>query len=211
MGKYSVYKHTSPNGKVYIGITGRKPEHRWNNGKGYYQNQHFQNAINMYGWDNFTHEIIVDGLTKEEACEIEKELISKYKSNQREYGYNKSSGGENPAEGIHVSEETRRKQSLSHKNYVASDEAKRKISEAKRGKSNGREGYTGIKSGTAKIVLQINEKTNEVIRIFYGYYEIERETGFKRTPVMEAAHGIRKRAYGYKWVQKERGEVNVLI
>lgn len=31
--KYVVYKHTCPNGKVYIGITSQKPEHRWKKGK----------------------------------------------------------------------------------------------------------------------------------------------------------------------------------
>lgn len=31
---YSVYKHTAPNGKVYIGITGKDPEKRWLNGGG---------------------------------------------------------------------------------------------------------------------------------------------------------------------------------
>lgn len=35
MKSYTVYKHTSPSGKVYIGITCRKPEYRWNHGKGY--------------------------------------------------------------------------------------------------------------------------------------------------------------------------------
>lgn len=29
---YSVYKHTFPNGKVYIGMTGQEPEKRWANG-----------------------------------------------------------------------------------------------------------------------------------------------------------------------------------
>lgn len=32
---YSVYKYTAPNGKVYIGITGKDPEKRWLNGRGY--------------------------------------------------------------------------------------------------------------------------------------------------------------------------------
>ena len=32
---YIVYRHTSPSGKVYIGITSYKAEIRWNNGKGY--------------------------------------------------------------------------------------------------------------------------------------------------------------------------------
>ena len=32
---YTVYKHTSPIGKVYIGITKMNPIRRWSNGKGY--------------------------------------------------------------------------------------------------------------------------------------------------------------------------------
>ena len=65
--KCCVYKHTSPSGKVYIGITKQKPEKRWGNGKNYAQNEYFFAAILKYGWGNFTHEIIADGLTREEA------------------------------------------------------------------------------------------------------------------------------------------------
>ena len=36
---YTVYKHISPSGKVYIGITKRKPEYRWNKGKSYREDQ----------------------------------------------------------------------------------------------------------------------------------------------------------------------------
>lgn len=32
---YVVYKHISPSGRVYIGITKQKPEYRWNHGKNY--------------------------------------------------------------------------------------------------------------------------------------------------------------------------------
>lgn len=32
---YIVYKHTTPCGKVYIGITSKTPSQRWQNGKGY--------------------------------------------------------------------------------------------------------------------------------------------------------------------------------
>ena len=32
---YTVYKHICPNNKVYIGITVKKPEVRWNKGLGY--------------------------------------------------------------------------------------------------------------------------------------------------------------------------------
>lgn len=36
---YTVYKHTTPSGKVYIGITKQKPWQRWNNGNGYKNNE----------------------------------------------------------------------------------------------------------------------------------------------------------------------------
>ena len=32
---WTVYKHTSPSNKVYIGITSREPKLRWDNGNGY--------------------------------------------------------------------------------------------------------------------------------------------------------------------------------
>ena len=36
---YCVYKHTSPSGKVYIGMTCKDPpEKRWSNGNGYKRN-----------------------------------------------------------------------------------------------------------------------------------------------------------------------------
>ena len=46
---YSVYKHTAPNGKVYIGITSADVKDRWKNGYGYYRNEHFFKAITKYG------------------------------------------------------------------------------------------------------------------------------------------------------------------
>ena len=72
---YCVYKHTSPNGKVYIGITGENPNKRWQNGKGYKPNKHFYSAIEMYGWENIKHEILYSGLSKSEACKIEVMII----------------------------------------------------------------------------------------------------------------------------------------
>lgn len=35
VNKWTVYRHTSPSGKVYIGITSQNVERRWNSGKGY--------------------------------------------------------------------------------------------------------------------------------------------------------------------------------
>lgn len=138
--KYCVYRHTSPNGKVYIGITCQNPVRRWANGHGYRMNPYFQNAIQKYEWDNFTHEILCSDLTKEEACELEIELISFHKNNNDEDGYNISSGGEATSAGIKHSEDARRKMSecrLGEKHPFygkkLSEEHRRKLSEAHKG------------------------------------------------------------------------------
>lgn len=66
MNDYSVYCHTSPSGKKYVGIS-KNPVKRWNSGRGYSKNYRFARAINKYGWDSFRHEILADGLSAEEA------------------------------------------------------------------------------------------------------------------------------------------------
>lgn len=98
---YLVYKHTAPNGKVYIGITGFDPKHRWlNNGRGYQHQTTFFNAIIKYGWVNFKHDILYTELTEKEALDKEEELIQKYKSYDRRYGYNISLRGHKYGETI---------------------------------------------------------------------------------------------------------------
>ena len=106
---YCVYMHTSPSNKRYIGITSlNPPSKRWRDGHGYSHNKHFSNAIKKYGWDNFTHEIVADNLTKEEAEKMEVELIEKYNTFNSNNGYNGTSGGEI---GKQHSDEVRKKQS----------------------------------------------------------------------------------------------------
>lgn len=93
---WTVYVHTSPSGKMYVGITKLKPEKRWRvDGKGYFNsaNIHFINAIKFYGFDNFTHDIVASNLTKTEAENMEKLLIKKLKTQDRRYGYNIAAGG----------------------------------------------------------------------------------------------------------------------
>lgn len=154
---YTVYMHRNKiNQKVYIGITGQKPETRWNNGAGYH-NTYFANAIKKYGWDNFEHIILFTGLTKEEAGAKERELIAIYNATDKERGYNIAIGGEincgyhlseeekrhlsdinkgekHPQYGIHRREETKRKISDGRKGMKFSETHRKKLSEAKIGK-----------------------------------------------------------------------------
>ena len=76
MDNYSVYKHTFPNGKIYIGITGKPLAQRWKRGKNYRNNIYMTRAIEKYGWDNINHEVIESELTKPEAEAKERELIA---------------------------------------------------------------------------------------------------------------------------------------
>lgn len=63
---WSVYRHITPNGFSYIGITSVDPEKCWKKGKGYYGTL-FEEMILKYGWDNIEHEILYSNLTEAEA------------------------------------------------------------------------------------------------------------------------------------------------
>lgn len=90
---YYIYKHTSPNGLVYIGKTTSNPKARWGKeGKGYQTAPRFYAAILLHGWENFTHEIIEE--TEENShilSEREAYWIGYYASHL--VGYNSQYGG----------------------------------------------------------------------------------------------------------------------
>lgn len=81
MQNWSVYKHTFPNGKVYIGITSGDPLKRWNGGRGYSGQRRMFSAIVEFGWDNVQHDIVADGLSESEAHRIEQKMISEHDEN----------------------------------------------------------------------------------------------------------------------------------
>ena len=100
MNNYIVYKHTSPSGKVYIGITCQHPAKRWRGGEGYKRNTLFYRAIKKYGWDSFSHEILFSDLSKDAACSMEIALIKSHDSINPQKGYNTSTGGESGTAGV---------------------------------------------------------------------------------------------------------------
>lgn len=131
MDNYKVYVHVVPNGKLYFGITKMKPEHRWlSTGKGYKNCTLFWRAIQKYGWNNIKHIVLMEGLSKEVACECEKYLIDKYKTNNSKYGYNNSLGGESGSYGHIMTLEQRQKISNANKGRTVSEETRKKIGRA---------------------------------------------------------------------------------
>lgn len=212
---YCVYMHTFPNGKVYIGITSQNPIRRWEHGNGYRFQRRLYRAILKYGWDNVRHEIVFSGITKEEACQKEIELILHYNSTDPRCGYNQSSGGGCPASGIRHTEEARKKMSEALKGkYVGeknhrygthfTEDHKRKISEANKGQvpwskgkhlSEDHRRKIGEKRKKAVICLETNA-------VYISSIEAEEDTGITCTNIRACCQGASKTAGGYHWKYK---------
>ena len=135
--KWLIYKHTNLiNGKVYIGQTCQDPKKRWGNGLSQYKhNKYFLAAINKYGWDNFSHEILRDSLTENEMRYWEKYYIDFYDSLNPQKGYNLVEGGvSSPFVSLWKDNEFRdrrsKEQSLMMKQKMQDPEQKKQLIEA---------------------------------------------------------------------------------
>lgn len=125
--KFIVYKHMNKiNGKNYFGITSQKPSDRWrNHGSDYKGSPRFYRAIQHYGWDGFTHQILIHGLTENQAKRWETRLILFYKSNVEGFGYNLTNGGEYNQ----MNEESKKKIRIANK-YNMENGVREKIKES---------------------------------------------------------------------------------
>lgn len=195
---YCVYRHTAPNGKVYIGQTCQSPNQRWRNGNGYSNNEYFTRAIQKYGWNNFIHEIIKDELTLEEANILEVELIKKYNSTNKEFGFNIENGGY--GKGKHSSKtlkkmsEGRRGIPSKYKGVPLSEEHKKLISERNKGKPPAFKGKHHTDESKKKLSDAQSEKKKSVIcvetKIIYeSYKEAERQTGISSKNISKVCRG----------------------
>lgn len=216
---YTVYKHETPSGKIYIGITSVQPEKRWLNGRGYSRNEHFWNAIKQYGWDNIKHEIVARGLSKEEASNEERRLIALYGSHDPKNGYNLTFGGET---GIIHTEESRRKLSESRKGQrynigvKFTEERKQHLREHHadfRGEKNPQYGKKwtpeqiarrqanrtykrGAENPTARPILQL-DKEGKLVKRWVSITEASTE--FCRTSIKDCLRGKYTQHRGYIW------------
>lgn len=204
---WTVYRHTSPDGKMYVGVTCKPINRRWQNGTGYQNNKKFSADIDLYGWDNFQHEVLLTGLSHENACLAERMFIHYWGLTDPEKGYNLQTGG---VRNYECSEETRRKISKAHKGkYVGeknpnygkkhTKEAKLKMSMANKGKEIPQDVREKMSITLGKQVVALNIDSNEVVSIYNSTRDAERQTGIPHTNIGECCRGIRKTAGGYKW------------
>lgn len=210
---YIVYKHTAPNGKCYIGITKRTMEQRAGNGHGYVGNHAFYNAIKKYGWDSFSHEILESGLTESEAGEREVYYIKKYHSLSTQNGYNIETGGR---VNFHLSEETRRKISEARRGKKMAprgEEYRKRLSAALTGRAFSPEHCRRIseaKKGTQ--AGKNNPRARRVLcvelnRSFDTIKEAGVFIGGSPKNIISCCHGRLKTSGGYHWRYDNEEEV----
>lgn len=181
--RYSIYRHTFPNGKIYIGITSQKPHERWASGKGYSKQPLMHNAIEKYGWDNVKHDILSMELTCEEACGMERNIISSTGCNNREVGYNIENGG---IDADRVAPETVEKQRATSTGRRHSAETKRLISEKAKGRPSPMKGRSLSENAKTKLrQSHLGLKHSE---------ETKRKMSEERCGGLNAMHGKRHSA-----------------
>ena len=160
------------NGKRYIGITSKNPLKRWQNGKGYYKNEHFMKAIMKYGWMNFEHIIVETNLSRQDACEKERELIRLFNTQDKRFGYNLTDGGDY----FKHSEESKKKMSENRK-------GKGKVKRTEEQKQNMREHHAG---GAEKVKVMCVE-TGEV---FDSINDASRATGINKKQISGCCRNV---------------------
>ena len=219
-GKYSVYILTNKvNGKMYVGITSKKPNARWEGGQGYKGCPKIWNAIQKYGWDGFDHDIFASNLTQEEACHMEKFLIEKLDTQKK--GYNCFEGGQAPKQTeetkeklrvIHTGKKlpkewcesiSRSKSGANHPYYGKHrpESTRKKIGDANRGRKHSEETRRKFSESHKG---KSNHKEVAVVCIETGIIYIsmkaaQQETGVSASNIGSVCRGKTKTAGGYHW------------
>jgi hypothetical protein len=180
-----IYKITNlVNNKIYIGQTRGTLLNRWNSHCRNKKNSLITFAINKYGRKNFKIEQIDEASNLQDLNIKEALWIHKLDSANRKIGYNIMLGGDNKT--TH-SEETKR--IISQKARQISDETRKKMSEAKKGKKQTPEQIAArIKSG--RVWSEESRRKSS-----------EKQKGRKKSP--EQIEKVRKKLIGRKQTPEE--------
>lgn len=183
MNNYSVYMHINlTNNKKYVGIS-KDPIARWANGSGYHRNKHFADSIKRYGWENFAHLILKTNLSKEEACELERQLIREYNTRDKRFGYNLTDGGEH---------------------FLHSEASKRKMSENRKGKGKVKRTQEQIEHMKAAHSGGADRRAVECVetkKIYESINDASRDTGINKKGISGCCRGVihYNTAGGFHW------------
>jgi len=153
------------NNKVYIGLSSnvlKRVKFQFKTlDKNKHKNKHLQFSYNKYGKDIFIS-YILEYCSNELLCEKEKYYIDLFQSYQKEYGFNKTLGGEF---GV-VSDEINQKRILKLKQLKPSEEIKNRI-------RNTLLGYKQTEESIKKRVKAIRKCSDEIEKNIIDSYLIE--------------------------------------
>lgn len=174
------------NGKKYVGQAKvlKKRQNDWKNLNIPYAGEAINNARAKYGIDNFGFEILKE--CEDEKMNYWETYYIKKLNTKKPYGYNMTDGGDGRL-GCLCSEQTKRKIGEAHKGKKLSEEHKKKISETRQ----------------RKTVFQIDKNTNVVVAEFQSTKEIQRQLGFNSANISMCCNGKKKTCGGFIWRYKE--------
>lgn len=163
---YIIYKHTNQiTGKSYVGQTKQSLNRRWcqhvadasyENKRGY--TSHFRKALRKYGSEVWEHEILEEGLDKIEADLREIHWIFHY--NTYYAGYNSTLGGCNAP----ISDETRKKLSEANKGRIHSPEVRAAAKIRNTGKGNPMYGKSQSDKAKKAVSDRVRSEADKTLR-----------------------------------------------
>lgn len=214
MGKqFTIYRHITPDGKSYIGCTSNTIRERWD--MGYQHNHIFSAMCRKYGWYGMQHETLATVSDESEAYKVEQEMITKYQSNNPNFGYNISMGGKATYTGLKHTEETKDKIRKANAGAVFTKEHCENLSKALKGNMVGEKNpmYGKPKSPETiqkqydshrhemKPVVQLDLECN-VLNTFFSIHEAARRTGISRSCICNCLRS-QKCSKGFYWKYAE--------
>jgi hypothetical protein len=171
------------NNKIYIGSAVSITQRFYNHKKLLESNKHFnthlQSSWNKHKCDSFVF-LIIELCAEELLQEKEEFYISKFKSNNKEFGYNKRIDCKTNL-GLKSSDETKLKLRLSHLGQKRSQEAHNKIV-----------------ASQYKSVCQI-DKNGKLMNVFKSMLEAEEKTGIHRQAISGCCRKITISAKNFFW------------
>ena len=231
---FVIYSITNKiNNKRYIGVTtnfyNRKRVHLWAMKNLKHKNEKLLEAVKKYGFENFSIDIIEESEGDWiEALKKENYYINFYDSHNN--GYNRSDGFDGsslykPSEEILIkqsermkgnkywlgrkhTDEEKKKISEANKGKFVSEESRRKMSEARKGKMTGKDNPFYGKHHTEEFKKKISKKVLQFTLdgVFIREWESTMEcgrNGFSQSAVCECCQGKRKSHKGFCFMYKE--------
>lgn len=195
---FTIYRHVSPIGRVYVGITSQDVETRWRHGDNYRNSTYFKRAIRKYGWKNFKHEILFTNVEEERAKRLEIELIRHYKG--LGISYNLTNGGDG-TNGYHHTDEYKQFKSQQMKEFFSTERGKEIC--AKGGKTNLGKKYnrkSGFTKGDYQVRIMCQYSLEGVLlNKFKSVSDASRKTGANNCQIGKCLRGKAITAKNFIW------------